>query len=214
QQFTYRLFESTMDTAYENQYYQLESGTDWNFQNLPFPQLPDVEVVKRLKKQDGSIAVAAHPTSWWMQKRGDIEKYVTNVACNLSFGLLSGKTWDGIVAMGYDHDHYFYQNLWFNVLNQGYRMPAFSELDGGLGKEDKFYYGSMRTYFHVGGELNIKKIVTAAKKGNSFLTSGPIIMSDIDNRYNYGDVIPADGQKHILHINAYASGDKDDYLSY
>jgi hypothetical protein len=211
---THGLFESTMDTAYENQYYQSEIGTDWNFNQLKFPQLPDVEVVNRFKKTDGSIAVAAHPTSWWMQKRGNIEKYVTNVACNLPFGLLSGKIWDGIVAMGYDHDHYYYQNLWFNVLNQGYRMPAFSELDGGLGKDDKFYYGSMRTYFHIDGDFSIKKMVAAAKKGNSFLTSGPIIISHIDNKYHYGDIIPADGQKHNLHIEAYSSGDMSDYLSY
>ena len=156
--------ESTMDTAYENQYFQSEHGTSWNFKQLPFPNIPDEEVVQRFKSADNSLAIMAHPTSWWMQKRGDVEKYVTNVAGNLSFGLLSGKIWDGVVAMGYDHDHYFYQNLWFNILNQGYRMPAFSELDGGLGKDDKFYYGSMRTYFHVDGDFSIKKM-TAAVKG-------------------------------------------------
>ncbi|HZI53807.1 MAG TPA: hypothetical protein VFD56_08900, partial [Chitinophagaceae bacterium] len=214
QQSTYGLFEATMDTTYENQYYQLEQGTGWNFQQLPFPQIPDVEIVNRLKKRDRSIAIAAHPTSWWMQKRGDIEKYVTNVACNLSFGLLSGKIWDGVVAMGYDHDHYFYQNLWFNILNQGYRMPAFSELDGGLGKDDKFYYGSMRTYFHIDGPFSISKIVDAAKKGNSFLTSGPIVMANIDNKYSPGDILFTDRKKHLLKIEAYACGEQDDYLSY
>jgi hypothetical protein len=214
QQTTHGLFEFTMDTTYENQYYQSDKGTDWNFRQLPFPQVPDVEVVKRFKKTDGSLAIAAHPTSWWMQKRGEIEKYVTNVACNLSFGLLSGKVWDGVVAMGYDHDHYFYQNLWFNILNQDYRMPAFSELDGGLGKDDKFYYGSMRTYFHIEGDFQFDKIVAAAKKGSSFLTSGPIVIADIDKKYNIGDIVPVNNTNHVLHINAYASGERDDYLSY
>ena len=211
---THGLFESTMDTVYENRYYQSEKGTSWTFDQLPFPQIPDVEIVNRLKRTDGSIAIAAHPTSWWMQQRGEIEKYVTNVACNLSFGLLSGKIWDGVVAMGYDHDHYFYQNMWFNILNQGYMMPAFSELDGGLGKDDKFYYGSMRTYFHIEGNFTIPKMVAAAKKGKSFLTSGPIVMATIDNKYTIGDIIPLDNQLHTLKINAYASGEQDDYLSY
>jgi hypothetical protein len=214
QQTTHGIFESVMDTTYENQYYQREQGTEWNFQQLPFPQIPDVEIVNRFKKSDGSLAIAAHPTSWWMQKRGDIEKYVTNVACNLSFGLLSGMIWDGVVAMGYDHDHYYYQNLWFNILNQGYRMPAFSELDGGLGKDDKFYYGSMRTYFHIDGVFSVDKIVAAAKKGNSFLTSGPIVLANIDKKYGIGDIIPVNSTKHILHINAHASGEANDYLSY
>ena len=212
---THGLFESAMDTTYENQYYQSDKGTDWNFQQLPFPQVPDIEIVKRFKNRDVSLAIAAHPTSWWMQKRGDIEKYVTNVACNLSFGLLSGMIWDGVVAMGYDHDHYYYQNLWFNILNEGYRMPAFSELDGGLGKDDKFYYGSMRTYFQIDGEFNVDKIIAAAKKGKSFLTSGPIVMASIDNRYEIGDIIPVNNnQAHVLKINASASGEQDDHLSY
>lgn len=212
QQTTHGLFESTMDTTYENQYYQSDKGTDWNFEQLGFPQIPDVEIVKRFKKE-GSLAIAAHPTSWWMQKRGDIEKYVTNVAVNLSFGLLSGKIWDGVVAMGYDHDHYFYQNLWFNILNLGYRMPGFSELDGGLGKDDKFYYGSMRTYFHIDGDFSVEKIIAAAKNGRSFLTSGPILMATVDNKYKIGDIVP-NNTKHTLHINAFASGERDDYLSY
>ena len=211
---THGLFDATMDTTYENQYYQSEQGTDWNFESLKFPQVPDIEIVSRFKKSDRSLAIAAHPTSWWMQERGSIEKYVTNVACNLSFGLLSGKIWDGIVAMGYDHDHYFYQNLWFNILNQGYRMPAFSELDGGLGKDDKFYYGSMRTYFQVGGNFTMDKMLQAATKGNSFHTSGPMIIAKIDDSLSYGDIIPADGKSHELTIEVFASGERDDYLSY
>ena len=207
-------FDETMDTIYENHYYQADTGTTWNFNSLPFPNTPDVEIVNRFKNEDHSIAVAAHPTSWWMQQRGSVEKYVTNVACNLPFSLLSGKIWDGLVAMGYNHDHYYYQNLWFNVLNLGYRMSAFSELDGGLGRDDKFYYGSMRTYFKVDGALSIDKIVKAGKKGASFLTSGPVIFADIDSRYNYGDVIRTDNKRHHLNIRAFASGDSDDFLSY
>lgn len=214
QKSTRGMFDATMDTTYEYHYYQSDQGTTWNFDQLKFPQIPDIEIVSRFKKEDGSLAIAGHPTSWWMQQRGTIEKYVTNVACNLSFSLLSGKIWDGLVAMGYNHDHYFYQNLWFNVLNQGYRMPSFSELDGGLGKDDKFYYGSMRTYFHVDGQFTIDKMVKAAKEGRSFLTSGPIVLANVDRKYVIGDVIPADIKTHQLNIEAYASGEKDDYLSY
>jgi hypothetical protein len=36
-----------------------------------------------------------HPTSWWWQERGKIEKYTTNVAAYLSFGLLAGQIWEG-----------------------------------------------------------------------------------------------------------------------
>jgi hypothetical protein len=214
QKSTRNYFWNVMDTAYENQYYQSEQGTSWNFKTLQFPFIPDVEVVQRFKMADHSIAVMAHPTSWWWQKRGDIEKHVTNVAANLSFGLLAGKIWDGVVVMGYNHDHYFYQNLWFHILNEGYRMPALSELDGGFEKDDNKYYGSMRTYYQINGKLSVEKIADAERKGKTFVTSGPIIIADVDNKYGFGDIVRTSGEKHDLHIDAYASGEQDDYLSY
>ena len=99
---------------------------------------------------EDAVALVPHPTSWWWQERDGVEKYTTNVASHLAFGLLSGELWDGLVVMGYDHDHYFYQNLWFHVLNEGYRMTPVAELDGGLEPGTRFYYGAMRTYAHVG----------------------------------------------------------------
>jgi len=214
QESTLDYFHSTMDTVYENQYYQSAVGTHWNFKSHIFPNIPDVEVVQRIKEQQNAVAIMPHPTSWWWQKRGDIEKYTTNVSSYMAYGLLAGKIWDGLVVMGYNHDHISYQNLWFNILNQGYRMPAIGELDGGYRKNDRFYYGSMRTYFKIKGDFAIDKIVEAVRSGNTFVTSGPMIMADIDQNYEYGDVIRIDGKDHTLNIDAYSSGDIDEYLSW
>lgn len=211
---TRNYFWSVMDTVHENQYFQADHGTSWNFKQLAFPFIPDVEVVARFKMADHSVAVMAHPTSWWMQQRGSIEKHVTNVAANLPFGLLSGKIWDGIVVMGYNHDHYYYQNLWFNILNEGYRMAAMSELDGGFEKDDPKYYGSMRTYSKIEGAFTVEKLAQAVRAGKTFVSSGPIITADVDGRYGIGDIVPVNGKQHTLHIHAYAAGDESDHLSY
>lgn len=208
------IYWQTMDTTYENYYYQSPQGTSWTFDSLKFPQIPDIEVVRNFKRADSSVAVIAHPTSWWWQKRGEVEKYVTNIAASLPLGLLAGKVWDAQVIMGYNPDHYFYQNLWFSVLNSGYRMTPVSELDGGYKRGDRFYYGSMRTYYKIDGALTIDKINDAVRKGRTFVTSGPIVMANIDRRHHYGDVIPANGSARRLYFDAYASGDKDDYISY
>jgi hypothetical protein len=205
---------NTMDENYEEKYYQSESGTAWSFDDISFPYIPDIEVVQGFKRKDNTVAIMAHPTSWWMQERGDIKKYTTNVCSYLSFGLLAGKIWDGLVVMGYNHDHYQYQNLWFNILDQGYRMPAISELDGGLGKNDRFYYGSMRTYYKLNGEFSMSNVADAVRRGETFVTSGPIIEVDIDEKYKIGDIITIDESEHTMNIEAFASGDKDDYLSY
>jgi hypothetical protein len=207
-------FWNTMDTVYENNYFQSPQGTTWDFKTLNFPFIPDVAVVQHYKAADHAVAIIAHPTSWWWQPRGDVTKHVTNVAANLSFGLLSGKIWDGIVVMGYNHDHYNYQGLWFHILNEGYRMPALSELDGGFERDDNKYYGSMRTYYEIDGKFSIDKVTDAVRKGRTFVTSGPIIFADIDSKYHIGDIVRTSGRKHDLHIKAYASGEQDDYLSY
>jgi hypothetical protein len=212
---TMGMFDNTMDTTYENHYYQSEQGTDWTFRSLKFPQVPDIEVVQNFRHYDSALAVIAHPTSWWWQKRGNIEKYVTNVAAYLPFSLLAGNVLDAQVIMGYDRDHYYYQNLWFSVLNEGHRMTPVAELDGGYNRGDKFYYGSMRTYYKVDrGTLTIDKIKRAVRRGRTFVTSGPIVFANIDSSYEIGDVLESNGKEHTLNVSAYASGDRSDYLSY
>jgi hypothetical protein len=207
-------FPSSMDVTYEDGYYQSTKPGSWTFEDLPFPNIPDVELVPRLRAADGAAAVVPHPTSWWWQPRGDAVKYTTNVAAYLPFGLLAGPLWDAMVVMGYDPDHYFYQDLWFHVLNEGYRMPAVAELDGGYEPDSRFYYGSMRTYFEVGEDRTMEAVVRALRAGRTFVTSGPIVLATIDGRHPVGSVLPSDGAPHTLHVEAYASGDRDDTLSY
>jgi hypothetical protein len=207
-------FTESMDETYENEYYQVARNPKWTFDSLPFPSIPDVELVPRLKEAEEAVALMPHPTSWWWQERDGVEKYTTNVASHLAFGLLSGGLWDGLVVMGYEPDRYFYENLWFHILNEGYRMTPVAELDGGYEPGSRFYYGAMRTYVQAGPEPGMGSIVRAVKEGHTFVTSGPVLLARIDDRYEVGDVVPADGEPHTLHVRAFASGDADDHLTY
>ena len=235
-------FQGAMDSSFENEYYLVERNPRWTFDRVPFPNIPDLELVARLREAEDAVAVAPHPTSWWWQPRGSSEKYVTNVAASLPAGLLAGGLWDGLVVMGYDHDQFFYQDLWFHVLDEGWRMTPFGELDGGLPPADRFHYGRTRTYLRVGAETTRDTIVAAARGGHSFVSSGPIILAAIEEaesaeagsraavtrgkgsedatagasrtRYEPGDVVPADGRNRVLAIEAFASGDREDRLSY
>jgi hypothetical protein len=207
-------FENAMDTTYENQYYQSPVKTEWTFDDLPFPNVPDVELVARFRKAQDAVAVIPHPCSWWMQERGSISKYTSNVAVSLAFGLLAGNVWDGLTVMGYDADHYFYQNLWFHVLDLGYHVPAFAELDGGYGPENRFPYGRYRTYFDTDGKPDMESVKQAVRGGRTFVTSGPILFADVDHQFRIGDTVPSTGERRALNIDAYASGDREDFLSY
>jgi hypothetical protein len=207
-------FQGAMDESYENLYYLVAGNPRWTFDTLPFPNIPDLELVTRFRVAEDAVGVAPHPTSWWWQPRGDAVKYVTNVAVSLPVGLLGGGAWEGLVVMGYDHDHYFYQDLWFHVLDEGYRMTPFGELDGGFPPEDRFYYGSVRTYLEVGQETSRETIVRAARAGHVLVTSGPIVLAELDGGYEPGDVVPADGETRTLHVSAFASGARENRLSY
>jgi hypothetical protein len=215
-QSTKGFFWNAMDTVYENLYYQSPTRARWNFATVNFPNFPDVELVPRLAKAQNAAAIIAHPTRWWMEQRGAISKYTTNSAVNMAFNLLSGNLWDGMVIMGDDKDHYSYQNFWFNILNLGYRMTALSELDGGNTREHKYPYGLMRTYFQIDttNTDTSEALVDAVRKGRTFVTSGPVILTNIDQKFGIGDVIPSTASQHLLRIEAYASGDAGDFLSY
>ncbi len=208
------LFADSMDVTYENAYYQSPGGSGWTFDSLPFPAIPDIELVSRLRVAEDAVAVVPHPTSWWWQKRGESEKYVTNVAASLSAGLLTGGAWDAMVVMGYDRDQDFYQDLWFHVLDEGYRMAAVGELDGGYGPDGRFYYGSVRTYANVGKEIDRSSLVRAVRSNHTFVTSGPIVLARLGEEYEPGDVVPADGRARELRVRAFASGDRRDRLTY
>jgi hypothetical protein len=215
-QSTKDFFWNAMDTVYENLYYQSSTAAHWNFSTVDLPNFPDVELVPRLAMTQNAAAIIAHPTRWWMEQRGAISKYTTNSAVNMAFNLLSGNLWDGIVVMGDDKDHYSYQNFWFNILNLGYRMPAISELDGGNTREHKFPYGLMRTFFQIDttNSNTAQALVDAVHHGKTFVTSGPVVLTNIDEKFTIGDVIASDARTHVLHVKAYASGDALDFLSY
>lgn len=208
------LFDDSMDVTYENAYYQSPSGTGWTFDSLPFPAIPDLELVSRLRDAEDAVAVVPHPTSWWWQKRGESEKYVTNVPASLSAGLLAGETWGATVVMGYDRDQDFYQDLWFHLLDEGYRMAPVGELDGGYGPDGRFYYGSVRTYAKVGKEIDRSSLVRAVRSNHTFVTSGPIVLASLGGEYEPGDVVPADGRARELRVQAFASGHRRDRLTY
>ncbi len=213
---TENFFGQAIDSMYETRYYQSPYATHWDFDSLNFVNIPDLELVPRMAASQNAVAIIAHPTRWWMQEREHSVKYTTNAAANLAFSLLSGNLADGLVIMGDFKDHYSYQNLWFQILNLGYRMPAFSELDGGYLPDFKYPFGLMRTYFQVGkiSRDTIQSVVDAVRLGKTFVTTGPVILSNIDGRYGIGDIISPSHTKHIMQIDAFASGDTEDRLSY
>ena len=81
------------------------------------------------QRRYGALAIWAHPTSWWTKDGKNKGPFVTNIATDMIPQLMRDGYLDGMTVQGYDPYHADYQNLWFALLDLGYRVPGFSELD-------------------------------------------------------------------------------------
>lgn len=128
-----------------------------------------------LAKERGknSVAVAAHPTSWWYHNG----EFITNIAATLGFEILAGSI-DAMVIMGYDSDHLSYQKLWYEVLNQGYCMPGVAETDHTFDSTPKKHL-KFKTYTYL-DEFSIDSLCTSVKAGRNMVSSGPVIQLNVN----------------------------------
>jgi hypothetical protein len=74
-------------------------------------------------------------------------------------------------------DLHFYD--WYHCLNAGYRLPAV----GGSDKMGAYIpVGANRTYAHLGQEeLNLATWSKAIRRGNTFSTTGPLLLFSVDD---------------------------------
>lgn len=128
------------------------------------------EVVAEQRRY-GGLAVWAHPTSWWTHEG----KFVTNIAADMPVQLFADGGLDAITVMGYDAYHSAYQDLWFAILDMGYRVPGVAEQDcspghGIVGKKDE----SLFTYVHgLDHAPSAAEIRDAVRSFSVTMSSGP-----------------------------------------
>ena len=179
--------------------------------NCPFTGELPFTTWNRYRRQ-GAVGVSAHPTSWWVDDAE--QKFIhTNIATDMMYALLAGCAVDAIVAMGYDPDQIFYQNVWFHILNEGYRLPACAETDGCL--MGPHHIGQILGYTQTPtGIYSRGGIAEGLRTGRTMMTSGPFVLFTADNgRYRMGDEIPLDRPDHQLEIEAWSAPDPREFLS-
>ena len=166
---------------------------------------------RRFQKQ-GGVCVSAHPTSWWMDQP-DQKLITTNIACDMIYGLLAGAPSDAIVAMGYDPDQIFYQNVWFRLLNEGYRLAACAETDGNL--TGSHHIGQILGYTQSADRVYSRAgVAEGMRTGRTLMTSGPFILFTADGgRYRMGDEITIEQPGHLLEIEAWSDPNPAEFLS-
>jgi hypothetical protein len=168
--------------------------------------------IDRLQNRDkGGFSVAAHPTRWWHNGPGEIYP-ATNTSADLAFDLLTAQSYDGIVVMGDNKDNIFYQNLWFNILNLGYRLTPVAETDGNVASGS--LGSSALTYAWTGKrKFDMQSLTGNLLAGHTSLSGKAVMLLTVDGKLPPGSVLPADGKKHIIYVEVFSEPATDEYIS-
>ena len=166
----------------------------WLFEKIgdePPYEIDYIYKAAQREKGGNSVAIAAHPTSWWWHDNGE---FITNIAATLGFELLAGSI-DAMVVMGYRSDHEHYQKLWFDALLNGYFLPGVAETDAAFDAPPSRFL-EHKTYTEADA-FTIDALCLAIKAGRNLVSSGPLLSLRVDGK-RPGDVLPWAPQEQVL----------------
>jgi hypothetical protein len=193
---------------------ELEAMSAWDYESEK-ESYPNFEI-QALIHSLGGIVSYTHPHRWWWGEWGgtgiypvEKRKWISNMAAELPFDTVAGPTYDTIDIMMQPEERETARQaleLWFLLLNHGYRIPATASSDATFDRPGGGVPGKVRVYTHVEGTLSGSALAAAMKRGRNFVTSGPLLLFDIGG-YEPGDVVKADaGRRLSAKLRAWAGG--------
>ena len=169
----------------------------------------------QLIRAQGGASFYTHPARWWTGPWGGQGGYpkqeqmrVSNMAVELPLDTLLGPTFDGIdliTGSGEWEANAMAFDLWCLLLNHGYRVAGTASSDACFDRVGGATPGVARLYTVVDGDFSLAKTARAAAQGRTFVTTGPLLLVSLDGNPP-GSALPADGNRHQLKIDAWASG--------
>jgi hypothetical protein len=176
----------------------------------------------RLIHEQGGAVFYTHPARWWMGAWGGKGGYpkadrmrVSNMAVELPLDTVLGPTYDGldvITGPGEFEANEKAFRLWVLLLNHGYRLAATGSSDACFDRPGAGVPGVPRTYTYVGDGFSLAKVTRATAAGHTFVTTGPLLLATMDGGPP-GSAFQAGRKKHLLEIEAWASGEGSDGLA-
>ncbi len=152
----------------------------------------------------GALAIWAHPTSWWTTDGKNKGPFVTNIASDMIPQLLRDGYLDGLTVMGYDPYHPDYENLWFAMLDLGYRVPGFAELDlspahGTNGKGDMLF----NWIPFPKRPLTLDCLKAEYRAAHHTMSSGPKLLLKVDGKLQGAEIESGAGKSHTVEVFAW-----------
>ena len=150
----------------------------------------------------GAICIWAHPTSWWTTDGDPNGPFTTNIAAEMLPELMEDGYLDGMTVVGYDAFHRDYQALWFALLDRGYRVPAFAELDISFVHNTTSWDTSFFNLLPNDGKTKLTEewIVKEFKAAHHTASSGPVVFLTVDDVQQGGEVASGEGKMHLASV--------------
>lgn len=169
------------------------------------------------------IACYSHPCRWWRGRWGgkgiypvESDKFISNMAVELPFDVIAGPTFDGVDILMQPQEREANRQamqLWFLLLNHGYRIAATASSDSTFDNPGGGVPGKVRIYTRLEREYSLSKLAAAIKQGRSFVTSGPLLHFRMDDA-EVGSILHLDGPRRLkAHIEAWAAGFPGEHLT-
>jgi hypothetical protein len=195
------------------------SAGDYQKEKEPTPNFESHAFIHSI----GGIAAYTHPCRFWRGPWGgkngfpfEPDKFVSNMAQELPFDTIAGPTYDSMDIMMQTKERLVNQlgeQLWFMLLNQGYRIPATASTDASFDNPGRAVPGAVRVYTRIDGDLTLEKVAVAMKSGRNFVTSGPLLAFTVDGQ-GIGDVIPVSSSRtRGARVRVWASGAPEEFLT-
>ncbi len=162
------------------------------------------------QRAHGALAIWAHPTSWWTKDGKNKGPFVTNIATEMIPQMMRDGYLDGMTVQGYDKYHRDYQELWFALLDLGYRVPGYSELDispgHGLNTKDSMLFNWIP---YMTRPVTLEAIVRECRAAHHTMSSGPKLVLKVDGELQGAELESGAGRMHTVEVFAWpAKGEK------
>ncbi len=193
---------------------ELLAMSAWDYESEK-PSFPNFDI-QALIHELGGIVSYTHPHRWWWGKWGGKGIYpvqekarISNMAQELPFDTVVGPTYDTLDIMMQPEERETARQalqLWFMLLNHGYRMPATASSDTTFDNPGGGVPGRVRVYTRVEDGLSPGTLARATKAGRNFVTTGPLLLLDIGG-HQPGDVVKTEaGRRLTAKLRAWPSG--------
>jgi hypothetical protein len=153
---------------------------------MPYERRPYLQILGT-QRSHRAMGFWAHPTSWWT---GERNQFITNIATEMPAHAIADGRLDGMVVVGYHPYRPQYLDLWYELLDRGYRVPGVAEMDCGL-SDAKLWQDSapLLNYIYHADDQPITETAMreAFRSGRIVAGNGPLIDMTVD-RHATGEV--------------------------